>query len=44
MAEIKKLSEREKQLRADINSGAIALDDPRWLNDRGAPRLYAKEG
>jgi 1-acyl-sn-glycerol-3-phosphate acyltransferase len=44
MAEIKKLGEREKQIRADIASGAIALDDPRWINDRGAPRLYAKEG
>jgi len=44
MAEIKKLGEREKQLRADIASGAISLDDSRWLNERGAPKLYAKEG
>ena len=44
MAEIKKLSEREKELRADIESGVIPVDDPRWLDDRGAPKLYAKEG
>jgi 1-acyl-sn-glycerol-3-phosphate acyltransferase len=43
MLEIKKLGEREKEIRADIMSGAIAVDDPRWINDRGAPRLYAKE-
>jgi 1-acyl-sn-glycerol-3-phosphate acyltransferase len=44
MAEIKKLSEKEKQIRADIASGAISLDDPRWINDRGAPRYYARKG
>ena len=44
MLEIKKLGEREKQLRADIASGAIALDDPRWINDSGTvSRLYARE-
>ncbi len=44
MAEVKKLSEREKQLRADILSGVITAEDPRWLGNRGAPKLYAFEG
>lgn len=45
MAEIKKLSESEKVLRADILSGKISTDDPRWIDDRGVvPRLYAIEG
>ena len=44
MAEIKKLSEREKQLRADILAGRITEDDPRWLGNRPAGKLYAREG
>ncbi len=44
MAEIKKLSEREKQLRADITSGAITIDDERWIENRRFSRLYAREG
>lgn len=44
MAEIKKLSEKEKQLRADIEGGTIRGDDPRWLGNRGAAKLYAFEG
>jgi 1-acyl-sn-glycerol-3-phosphate acyltransferase len=43
MAEIKKLSEKEKVLRADILSGKIGADDPRWLGNRGASKLYARE-
>ena len=45
MAEIKKLSEVEKVLRADILSGKIGPDDSRWIEDRGVvPKLYAREG
>jgi len=44
MAEIKKLSEREKALRADIVAGRITEDDPRWLGNRDAGKLYAREG
>jgi 1-acyl-sn-glycerol-3-phosphate acyltransferase len=43
MAEIKKLAEREKQLRADIEAGRITEDDPRWLGNRPAGKLYARE-
>jgi 1-acyl-sn-glycerol-3-phosphate acyltransferase len=44
MAEIKKLAEREKELRADILAGRITEDDPRWLANRSAGKLYAREG
>jgi 1-acyl-sn-glycerol-3-phosphate acyltransferase len=44
MAEIKKLSEREKAIRADIVDGKITADDPRWLVNRRHGRLYAREG
>lgn len=44
MAEIKKLSEREKALRADIVAGRITEDDLRWLGNRPAGKLYAREG
>jgi 1-acyl-sn-glycerol-3-phosphate acyltransferase len=44
MAEIKKLSEREKELRADIEAGRIAEDDARWLGNRPTSKLYAREG
>jgi 1-acyl-sn-glycerol-3-phosphate acyltransferase len=44
MTEIKKLAEREKALRADIDAGRIADDDLRWLGNRNAGKLYAREG
>lgn len=44
MAEIKRLSEREKELRADLHAGRLSPDDPRWIANRGAPKLYAFEG
>lgn len=44
MAEVKKLSEREKALRAEVMAGRIPDDDPRWLDNRGASKLYAYEG
>jgi len=44
MAAIKKLSEREKELRAELLAGRIADDDPRWLATRPAGKLYAREG
>ncbi len=44
MAEVKKLSEREKAIRADILAGKITSDDPRWLTNRRHGRLYAREG
>ncbi len=44
MAEVKKLSLREKELRADIMAGRVADDDPRWIDNWGASKLYAFEG
>lgn len=44
MSEIKKLAEREKQLRAELHDGRISDDDPRWLANRPAGKLYAREG
>jgi len=44
MAEVAKLAVREKRLRAELAAGAIADDDPRWLDDRPVSRLYAREG
>jgi len=44
MAEIKKLMAREKAIRADINAGRVADDDPRWLANRPVNKLYAREG
>jgi 1-acyl-sn-glycerol-3-phosphate acyltransferase len=44
MAEIKKLTVREQALRAELASGAIRDDDPRWVANRGASKLYAFEG
>lgn len=44
MAAIKALSVRERELRADLMAGKISDDDPRWLANRGAPKLYAREG
>jgi 1-acyl-sn-glycerol-3-phosphate acyltransferase len=44
MAEIKRLSEREKVLRADIGAGRIPDDDPRWIENRNkVGLLYARE-
>jgi 1-acyl-sn-glycerol-3-phosphate acyltransferase len=43
MAEIKRLSEREKHLRAELTAGRISDDDPRWLVNRSAHKLYASE-
>jgi 1-acyl-sn-glycerol-3-phosphate acyltransferase len=44
MAEIKKLAEREKALRAELLAGQITEDDPRWLATRPVGKLYAREG
>ncbi len=44
MAEVKKLAAREKELRADAIAGRLSGDDPRWLDNRGAGKLYAREG
>ncbi|HSN30696.1 MAG TPA: lysophospholipid acyltransferase family protein [Kofleriaceae bacterium] len=44
MAEIKKLSVREKELRSELHAGAIGDDDPRWLSSRPVGKLYAREG
>jgi hypothetical protein len=43
MAAIKELSVRERELRADIQAKRIRDDDPRWLENRGAGKLYARE-
>ena len=44
MAEVKKLSEVERALRADLMAGKISGEDPRWLENRGISKLYAREG
>jgi 1-acyl-sn-glycerol-3-phosphate acyltransferase len=44
MAAIKELSIRERELRADLIAGRISEDDSRWLANRGAGKLYAREG
>jgi 1-acyl-sn-glycerol-3-phosphate acyltransferase len=44
MTEIRKLSEREKQLRVEVTAGRISVDDTRWLGNRSASKLYAREG
>jgi 1-acyl-sn-glycerol-3-phosphate acyltransferase len=44
MAEIKKLSEREKVIRQEILDGTITSDDPRWINNRPVSHVYAREG
>ncbi len=43
MAEVKKLSVRERELRADVMAGRIPDDDPRWIDNWGASKLYAFE-
>jgi 1-acyl-sn-glycerol-3-phosphate acyltransferase len=44
MAEVGKLGVRERELRAQLEAGEIADDDPRWADDRPVSRLYAREG
>jgi 1-acyl-sn-glycerol-3-phosphate acyltransferase len=44
MTEIKKLGERQKELRADLRDGRITDADPRWLANRPIGKLYAFEG
>jgi len=44
MAEVGKLATRERELRAELATGAISDDDPRWLDNRPISRLYAREG
>jgi 1-acyl-sn-glycerol-3-phosphate acyltransferase len=44
MVEIKKLSEREKELRAQLLAGEISDDDPRWIANRPIGKLYARAG
>jgi 1-acyl-sn-glycerol-3-phosphate acyltransferase len=43
MVEVGKLAQREKALRMQLRDGAIAHDDPRWLNNRAISKLYAHE-
>ena len=44
MAAVKVLAERERELRADMMAGRIDNDhDERWLVNRGASKLYARE-
>ncbi len=43
MKVIAQLSERERELRADIVAGRIGSDDKRWLANLGAGKLYARE-
>jgi 1-acyl-sn-glycerol-3-phosphate acyltransferase len=43
MAEVKKLAVREKEVRADVMAGRISDEDPRWIDNRGASKLYAHE-
>jgi len=44
MVEIKKLSEREKAIRAQLVAGEISDDDPRWITNRPIGTFYAREG
>jgi hypothetical protein len=44
MVEVGALAQREKLLRAQLASGEIADDDPRWLDNRLVSKLYAREG
>jgi 1-acyl-sn-glycerol-3-phosphate acyltransferase len=43
MAEIGKLMQREKDLRAELRAGQISPDDRRWLTNRNAGTFYARE-
>ena len=44
MIEVGKLRAREQELRAQVNSGELTDDDPRWLDNRPVGKLYAREG
>lgn len=44
MAAIGTLRDREKELRAQVNAGQIADDDPLWISNRPVNKLYAPEG
>jgi len=44
MIEVKKLSEIERALRADVLAGKVSDEDPRWLENRPVSKLYAYEG
>jgi hypothetical protein len=44
MAEIRKLAEVEKSIRADLLAGRIDDSDPRWVGNRPVGKLYAREG
>jgi 1-acyl-sn-glycerol-3-phosphate acyltransferase len=44
MQAVGKLTAREKELRAELLAGQIADDDRRWLGNRPAGKLYAREG
>jgi hypothetical protein len=44
MVEVGKLSQRERELRAELAAGQISDDDTRWVDDRPISRLYAREG
>jgi 1-acyl-sn-glycerol-3-phosphate acyltransferase len=44
MAEVGKLTAREKELRQQLAAGEISDDDPRWLTNRPVSKLYAREG
>ena len=43
MAEVKKLTVREKEIRRQLRTGEITEDDPRWLNNRPISKFYAAE-
>jgi 1-acyl-sn-glycerol-3-phosphate acyltransferase len=43
MAEVGKLSARERAVRAELAAGRISGDDPRWLDNRPVSRIYARE-
>ncbi len=43
MSEVKKLAEREREVRADLMAGKISDEDSRWLDNRGASKIYARE-
>jgi 1-acyl-sn-glycerol-3-phosphate acyltransferase len=44
MAEVARLTTREKALRTALDAGQIPDDDPRWLANRPVSKLYAREG
>ena len=43
MTSVKQLTERERELRAELLTGQITHDDPRWLNNRPISKIYARE-